>query len=413
MSIHSNLSPSAAERWTACPGSVALCATLPPQKTSEYAAEGTAAHSLCEKLLKKEITKAQLLAMEGETIVVEDFEIEVTDEMIDAVILYHDTVMCDLAEACVGDNSGGEPLLKMEHRGVAKSIDEHVYGTTDTLLCARGGMVLKVYDFKYGKGLAVNVVGNKQMLIYAIAAALDYLPNPLRKEVELVIIQPRARHEDGEIRRWTVSVEELKKYAAELKTAAAATRAPKAEFKAGDHCRWCGGKALCPVMFNAVQKEAQVDFSVVSSPAAVGSLRDVKTMGVREMAMALEWDDAISSWFDAIRERAKELLSSGQEFPGWKLVDGKSNRKWIEEDAVVKEFGALFEVYEKKLLSPAKLEKIVGKGKLDSFTFKPEASKTLARDSDPRPATKSSAAEDFGVARIEDKGAVDELDGLM
>jgi hypothetical protein len=134
-------------------------------------------------------------------------------------------------------------------------------------------------------------------------------------------------------------------------------------------------------------------------------------MTVRDMALALEWDEAISAWFDAIRERAKELLASGQEVPGYKLVDGKSNRKWVDEKKVEEDFGALFEVYEKKLLSPAKLEKIVGKGKMDAYTFKPEASKTLAKVSDPRPATKSSAAEDFGGHAL--PPPANELDGLL
>jgi hypothetical protein len=406
MALHSNISPSAASRWTACPGSVALCATLPPQKTSVHAAEGTACHGLGEKLLKKEISKADIIKMEGQTVMVEDFEIEITEEMIDAAIFYYDTVQ-GVVEELKGMKRGTPIILEVEERVIAKSVDEHVYGTADATIYQKGN-ILVVADLKYGKGVVVDAVNNKQLIIYAIAA-MDTLAGWAFDKVRMGIIQPRARHEEGPVRWWEVSVKFLKEEAAKLKLAVAETRNPKAAFNSGSHCRWCAGKSQCPAMFKAVQETAKVDFAKDPLPYE-GALRDVRTMTTREMALALEWDEAISAWFDAIRERAKELLASGQEFPGYKLVDGKSNRKWVDEAAVSRDFGALFEVYEKKLLSPAKLEKIVGKGKLDSYTFKPEASKTLAKISDPRPATKSSAAEDFGAALPHE---TNELDGLL
>lgn len=409
MSLHSNISPSAAERWTNCPGSVALCAAAPKQKSSLAAAEGTACHGLGEKLLKKELTRAQLSAMEGQTVKVENFDIEVTEEMIDAAFLYADTI----EEEVKGLQRAGKAapvVLEVEKKVVAKSIDEHVYGTSDAVVYQKGN-VLIIDDLKYGKGHVVEVDDNKQLAIYAIAV-MDSIAGWVFDKVKIGVIQPRARHADGPVRYWETTPAHLKKLAAELKVAVAATRAPDAKFEAGSHCRWCSGKAQCPVMFGAVQKQAAVDFGDATVPAVAASLKDVKTMTVAEMATALIWDEAISAWFDSIRERAKEMLSNGQDFPGFKLVEGKSNRKWIDERKVAQDFGGLFEVYEKKILSPAKLEKIVGKGKLDAYTFKPEASKTLARVSDPRPATKTSAQDDFGPL-LSDKSAGDDLAGLM
>ncbi len=411
MALHSNISPSAAARWVACPGSVSLCANSPKQKTSLVAAEGTACHYFGEKLLTKTFTRAQLNAMEGETIMVEDYEIEITEEMIESAIFYADTVEERVAEM----KAQGKPspvVLEIEKRVVAKSVDEHVYGTADAIIYQKGNELI-ISDLKYGKGVVVEVVGNKQGIIYAIGV-MDTIAGWAFDKVTIGIIQPRARHEEGPVRWWTVTPAYLKEQAALLKKAVAATRAENPEFSAGSHCRWCDGKANCPAMLGAVQKQAEIDFSDVRVLPSVHALKDVKSLSYEEMALALEWDEAISSWFSAIRERAKEALQNGESFPGYKLVEGKSNRKWIDEAQVAQDFGALFDVYEKKLLSPAKLEKIVGKGKLDAYTFKPEASKTLAKVSDPRSAVRTSAQDDFKPLLGKDnKGPGDELAGLI
>lgn len=395
--LHSNISPSSAERWIACPGSVALCATLPRSKSSEAAAEGTCAHSLGEMLLTNKKTKRDIIAMEGETVPVDDYEITIDEEMIDGAIFYYDTVMAARA-AVVAMGRPGEVQVRVEQRVVAKSVDEHLYGTSDVCVFQKGNRLV-VPDFKYGKGVMVGCEGNKQLEIYAIGV-MDSVAGWAFDSVDIGIIQPRNRDEDRRVAWATYTTARLKEIAAELKVAVARTREKDAEFCAGDHCRWCPAKVDCPVMFAGIQKAAEVDFTAVSVPAAVGSLPDPRLLTVDKMAYALEWEDAINSWFEAIRQRAVEILGDGGEFPGWKLVDKKSNRQWVDEAAVVVEFGAVLgedEMYApKKLLSPAKLEKIVGKGKLDAFTVKPDIGKALARFSDKRPAARSSAADDFG-----------------
>jgi hypothetical protein len=171
---------------------------------------------------------------------------------------------------------------------------------------------------------------------------------------------------------------------------------------------------------------AAVDFGAVV-PTEI--ILPTKSMTIAQMAKTLEWEDMVLGLFDDIRMRLKAELEAGNEVPGFKLVDGKSNRKWIDEAAVIAEFSPLLgeeALFEKKLLSPAKLEKVVGKkgGKLDHLTFKPEASKTLARSTDPRSVTKTSAQEDFGGQLLEQLGKspeapksenknIDPLDGLM
>ena len=410
MALHSNISPSSAKRWMACPGSVALCAQLPKPKSGEAAAEGTGAHGLAEKLLKGELTKQKLLAMEGETLRVEDYDIEITEEMIDAVILYHDTIKAD--EAALRKNGrGAAVVVEYEVKAVAGSIDDHVYGTCDTRMYQKGN-TLRVYDFKYGAGVIVEARENEQMMIYGISA-LDQLKTDAFDSVVLTIIQPRGRgHEDGVVRSWETTVRQLREFGAKAKAAVAQTRSPNAPFESGPHCRWCAGKADCPVMYKAVQVQAQADFSGISSPKTLESLPPVATLPIEKMAAVLDWEDAISAYFKAIRERAESILNEGGKFPGFKLVQGRmGDRKWVSPEAVVAEFGGLLDVYApRKILSPSQLEKTVGKGKLDGFTVRADGRVQLARESDPRPAVQSSAALDFEPVDAVDDGS---LDGLV
>lgn len=420
MALHSNISPSSAKRWMACPGSVALCDQLPKPKSGPAAAEGTGAHGLGEGLLKGNLTKQKLVSMEGETIKVDDYDIEITEEMIDAVILYHDTVKAKIAELL----KNGRPaavVAEYEVKAVADSIDPHVYGTCDTRIYQKGNE-LHVFDFKYGAGVIVEAEENEQMMIYGISA-LDQLKCDAFNDVYLTIVQPRGRgHEDGVVRTWKTSVKALRAFGAKAKAAVAETRSKDAKFASGPHCRWCAAKADCPMMYKAVQVQAQADFSGISSPKTLESLPPVATLPVEKMAAVLDWEDAISAYFKAIRERAEEILNRGGSFPGFKLVQGRQgDRKWASEEAVVAEFGGLLGegIYApKKLLTPAQLEKTVGKGKLDNLTVRAEGRVMLARDTDPRPSVVSSASTDFEVIGNEAAKAVvkvidDTLTGLV
>lgn len=421
MSLHSNISPSAAKRWMACPGSVALCAKLPKSPSSKNAAEGTCAHGLGENLLRGEITKAQLMAMEGKTVKVDEFDIEVTEEMIDGVILYYDTVTEEIAELRKNGKAAAV-VSEYEVKAVASSIDDHVYGTCDTRIYQKGN-VLKVKDFKFGFGV-VEVEENEQMMIYAISA-LDALKCDAFDSVELQIIQPRARHIDGPVRTWKTTVKALREFGGKLKAAVELTRTAEGQktFESGPHCRWCDAKAHCPLNFGAIQKVTGADFTGVTSPAVGKSLPPVEGLAFDKMTAALDWEDAIDAFFKAARGRIMAELEAGRDVPGWKLVDGKEgNRKYTDEDAVEREFGAILGegVYEpKKVLSPARLEKVVGKGKLDAFTFRPPGIKKMVRDHDPRPRSLPSVQSDFeSVKAVKAVEAIEakkdnELDGLL
>lgn len=405
MSAHSNIGPSGAKRWMNCPGSVTLEVAAPRMPAGEYAVEGTVAHDVAERFASGKINTEQLMALVGTTVKQEGYEIEITDEMVDAAIDYADHIKADV-EALRATKGSAETVVQFEQRVCASSVDPDLWGTADCIVYKKGKKLI-VRDLKYGKGVAVEVEDNEQMSIYAIAV-MDTIKCWAFDEVELVVDQPRAAHADGTERRWTTSVEALKEFRDKLIDAVAQTRDPLAPTLAGDWCRWCKARPVCSTVHAAVQKEAQADFTI-EPPVSNGTnaaarmmerLPQVRFLSNEQLVRAFAWEDNINSFFEAVKEVIREKLSNGETIPGVKLVEGRSNRAYTDERQVIAEFAPLFGedgLYEKKLLSPAKLEKKVGKGKLDHLTFKPEGKKSVALDRDPRPAAKSSAQEDFAA----------------
>jgi len=394
---HSTLGPSAAERWMNCPGSVALSATVPPEITSIYAAEGTVAHTLAEQLVTGKIDHLGLMGKIDSIVQQDGHDITITEDMVDGATEYDDVIKTD-RKAMMMDRRKSAPIIsKAEVRVLAHSVNKELWGTADYVMF-RAGDKLKVYDYKYGKGVAVDPEENKQGTIYAIAV-MDSMAGQAFDSVEFVIVQPRAPHVDGSVRRWTISKNYLAKFTGELKAAIALTKEPKAPIETGTWCRWCPARSVCPAMFDSVQKSAQADFSMVPVVKPKTQLPDVSTLPIEKLAKALAWEDNIVSWYEAIKLRAKDILETGGKVPGYKLVQGRSNRKWVSESQVVAVYEDVLgesQLFEKKLLSPAKLEKIVGKGKLkEGLTEKPPGRKMIAPDNDPRPVAKLSAAEDF------------------
>lgn len=396
MKTHSTLGPSSAERWFACPGSIRLIEALPDNAffTSEAAAEGSVAHTIAEEYLKGKLTDLELMNLPGETRMQDGYEIEITEEMVNAVAEYHDLILED-KKALERNGKPAAVISKTELRVHAKALDEDLWGTADHVLYQKGHK-LTVYDFKYGKGKIVEVEKNPQACIYAVAA-METEAGWAFDEIEVVIVQPRGRHADGTVRRWSAPVTWFKNFAAKLGEYARAVRIPDAPLVAGDHCRWCPAKPTCPAIYKAVQAQAQVDFEKV--PAATTALPLITMMPIEKLATALDWEEAIDSWFKSIKERVQAMLSADpNSVPGWKLVDGRTIRRWGNEEEVVAKFEPILgeKIFApRKLLSPAQMEKVVGKEEVAPLTIKPEGKKNIAKSSDPRPVAKSTAQEDF------------------
>jgi len=364
---HSVVGASSASRFIACPGSVALSGHVGPGPSSVYADEGTAAHELGENcLLFGEDAEDRI----GEIIEGKERSFEVDAEMAEAVQVYVDFVKGKL-KACrkalaphPGSNQPRsqphhDPILRLEYHVDLSWLRSGMFGTADTILI--GGTELLVADYKHGQGVAVEVKDNPQLRYYALGPAKDF---PAITHVTMAIVQPRAIHPDGPIRSDRMSRAALMKWAEEeLGPAVDRTREPNAPRAAGDHCRWCSALAVCPEALAKAQEDAALDFTEVEldfdKPA------DLVTTDIETLSKILAAKDFITKYLDAVAALARRRLDSGEGFPGWKLVRGKSRRKWSNEEGAFKYLKkqgiARTELVTEKSVSPAQAEKILAK----------------------------------------------------
>jgi len=379
---HATYSASGSLRWLNCPGSIALCATAPEPPESEYAAEGTRAHSCLELLLKNRtnLTAAKRLALKT-------YPLDMVEYALDAVSWIteqarHDEILCE---------------TKVD--ATPFTCDDQ-FGTLDAAI-VREFDRLTVIDYKYGAGLAVEPTFegdcNPQLAFYALGISHQYHHN--FSEVELVIIQPRAFHHSGETTRSEVfTMEWLLTWDEKFREGVKRTKDPLAPLAAGSWCKFCPAALACPELKENAMRQAQIVFS---DEAGVESVPEVKLMSVPDLGRALDVADRLEAFIDALRKHAEHVLKCGGEIAGWKLVDKKSPRRWIDEDAAAAEAATRHwsaDAFTKpKLLSPAQLEKVICKkgiygeatnGFIEKHVTNASSGTTLVPDSDKRPAVK-------------------------
>ena len=356
MSEHAKLSPSAAERWMTCPGSVVLSEGM-PEKSSAFAEEGTFAHGLAEALLLGKGAKGDI-------------------EMVDNVMVYVDHVQ----------GLGGE--LHVEQR---VHVNDTVYGTADAVVWQADLRALHIVDLKYGAGVPVEVHGNLQLKIYALATLLTF--KYPAKTVTATIVQPRCPHSDGPVRSVTYDVVELLDFHADLLDAIdrveKARAAPQFALVPSEKgCRWCLAAPKCPAIKSRAQDLAKKVF-------APGVAYDAK-----ELADTLDFLPIIEGWIKNTREFAYSEAERGIEVPNWKLVEKRAVRQWRDEATAVRELAFIppEQLFTQKLITPAAAEKLLPKdqrGLLDDLTVKESTGHTLVHASDKRPAVKLDAASAF------------------
>lgn len=378
--IHSTLGASAAYRWLACPGSVKLSANI-PRKETEYSKEGTAAHALAEIAFGANLDPSNWLNE-----VVE--EVRVSENMVNAVRIYVN-FLHELAE------DGYE--LMLEHRFDLSKLNPPapMFGTSDCVAYHPGERKLVVADYKHGAGVPVEVEDSPQLKYYGLGALLQMSPLNRVDTVELIIVQPRAQHSGGPIRRWECDVEHLLDFGGELVEGAHRTMQADAELAAGKHCRFCPAQPMCPEL----HKETQL---VASNEFAEKPLMDPRLLTPQQLGLVLERADIIEDWLRSVRQHVQSQLESGNDVPGWKLVPKRATRAWTNEADVIgwalKQRLEADEIFDRKLKSPAALEKVVGKKNLPADLYASVSSGyTLAPANDPRPAVTNVAADEFSA----------------
>lgn len=357
-------SPSSSKRWMNCPGALRLCLQFPKQESSKFAMEGTAAHELAANCLLKNQDAQEWV---GEPIEVEDADCSVifvvTEEMAENVQVYLDAVRKDLADEGVNE-------LAVEKKFSIKGLP--VEGTNDASFSSPLGD-LYVYDLKFGKGMYVEVEDNSQLKIYALGAWEE--AGRVNDVIHIVIVQPRYEQADP-VRVQTLTREELIDFKAELELAVVACTAPKAGLCSGEWCKWCPAFGLCP----EVSRKAVA----VAMPELDITFPEPSQMTPENISKVMELSGLISDWAKAVHGYAeKTAIDTGAVYPGYKLIQKKGRRAWIDEVAVENEFEHEFGevIYDKKVKSPAQLQKIVGKDRVDVLTEVPDRGVSLVSES--------------------------------
>lgn len=392
---HAKLSASGSEIWLNCSGAPALSEQAPEQEGSEYATEGTDAHSCLEFLMKNLGNKS------ARKMALKKWSLEMVEHAENAIEYIRRF-----------ETPGSE--LHCETRSDISELmgEEEMFGTLDASLIEEFAD-LHIFDYKYGAGLEVDVVENTQLIYYALGIAHRYSFNFER--IFLHVIQPRIQwldHEGvkhtGKNSFWQMSMDELIIWEKKFRDGVQRTKDKKAPLASGDWCRWCRAKPICPEISNAALKQAQIDFSPEhSSEMALPIPNMMKPEVVSNVLKGLK---KLKMWTESVEEHALSIAKAGIKIPGYKLVNKRSTRKWTDsESAKLKAelaFGPI--AFDYDLKSPAQLEKVYGKKippKVEAFINKYSSSEssgvTIAPESDNRPEV-SLIEQDFPAIETEE-----------
>lgn len=375
---HSKLGASSMYRWSACPGSLhEIARTNLPVTSSSYAEEGTDAHAFAAVVLKLDLDASTAL---GLTATIDGRKVAVGIEMADAVQIYADAVRKDMA---------GGAVLHVEQRFDLSEVYPNCFGTADAVVWQPEAQLLIVSDLKYGAGIPVEVTNNPQLMYYGLGALLAL--NYPAKRVRLQIIQPRCSHPAGVVRAWEIDAVDLIDFRGGLVAYAKATEPKDAPLRAGDHCRFCPAAPECSEIARHRNAVAAMDFASAPSIAP------------ERLALALDSLPVLEAFIKRVRELAYAEAQAGRCPPGWKIVAKLGRRAWLNVGDVVKHMtergvGADDIYEERKLKSPAQMEKLAGKGALDKFITTPSSGHALVPESDKRLPVRPDAAIEFASA---------------
>lgn len=372
-SAHAKLSASGSHIWLNCTPAVKLAEGLPDKQTA-FTMEGTTAHSLAELLIDEELDHNGSGVFGRD----EDFRrIEASGfynaEMQEYIRKYADWVI----ETYNGIQAEDKELLTEQRLDFSEWVPGG-FGTGDVVIIADG--VLTVIDLKYGKGVPVSAEWNPQLMLYGLGAYDSFSLSNEFEKVRMIINQPRL----DSISEFEISVEELLKWGEEVvKPKAAMAMKGEGEQHPGEHCRFCKVKATCRARAEEALELAKEEFT------------EPMLLSDDEIAEILGKVDRVKSWVDDVKAYAQSEAEAGRKWPGWKLVEGRSNRKYtdqkeVEQRLLAAGFEKVLLFKDPELLGISAMEKVVGgKKKLETICagliVKPAGAPTLVPESDKRP----------------------------
>jgi len=388
---HSPIGASSAYRWLPCPGSVKLSEGA-PKKTSAYAAEGTVAHSLCEAAfavyaatgLRHKASEYLENRLDDE-IEQDGHSITVTEEMIEAVEVWLETLYEYESTTGVSPKA-----MHVEHRFALPHIDPEAYGTCDLFFASYD--TLFILDYKHGKGQAVEVDDNVQCQYYGLGAyySIEAVHRDDLAHCEMVIVQPRASHIAGPVRKSRISIDDLLAFETTLAEGIQRVRSGDPSLQSGYWCGFCAAKAQCPELRREVASSAQLDFTRIEDEPVV--LPSVTELTDDQLAQLLQNAEKIRGWVKGVESFALTRAEAGHIPTGYKLVAGKANRAWIDPDKVIADFKDKLgdQIFKpKKIQTPKQIELLLPKEEriaLAAYWTIPVKGPTLAPLADKREA---------------------------
>lgn len=357
---HAVLSASSSARWLKCPPS-AVAATMYPSQETEFTKEGTLAHEVAEWVASGDSKKKNLHKGQDDG---------VTPEMLDCARAYADYI-----QELITDN---DAVVLLEQRLDFSPWVPDGFGTGDCIIIQ--GNRLDIVDYKFGQGVAVSAVDNSQMRLYGLGALNDFGDIYDIQEVGMHIFQPRMNNistevlTDGELLAWGKVVKPIAEKAAK----------GKGDYCSGEHCRFCPHAGQCPTLSADCMKVVNIGDGKAAVP----------TLAPWMIADILKQESIITGWLKSVKERALSQMLSGEEIPGYKVVEGRSSREWSNELEVMRALARADydedRYLKTELLSPAQMEKSIGKKKVaellsSCITTKP-GNPTIAPATDKRDA---------------------------
>ena len=375
---HARLNASSSHRWMMCPPSVKLSEQF-EDKPSPYAEEGTFLHELCELKLHRYLgdMTSDLIEQQYAEHRDNDFYSDEAESVTDEYVAFCIETIEAVRSSCP------DPLIMVEHRLDYSEYVPEGYGTGDLVIVADG--VIEVIDFKGGRGVRVEANQNSQLMLYGLGALLEFDPLYDIHTVRMTIVQPRLSNTST----YEITAQELIRWAeTEVRPKAMLAYEGAGEFCAGEWCRFCKARYTCRKRSEYHMRLAEHDF------------RQPDLLSDEEIADILPVADSLNSWVQDLLAYATQAAVNGKSWPGYKLVAGRTVRKYTSEAEVIKAAteAGYTDIYKTTLLGVGDLEKRMGRKRfgevLGKFIIKPAGAPTLVPETDARKPY-SDAASDF------------------
>jgi len=423
MTDHAQLSPSKRHRWALCPGSVREEAKYPEERTNAAAIDGTHSHTLLEHCIKAGL--ANPLNMVGVKLKDDDGEFIVDQSRAERVKVAIDYIAGHIAAFY----ENAEVISEKRVNPAWFTGRDDLSGTVDCQIVASDA--LEIIDYKDGMA-PVEAENNMQLEQYAIGKLAEYrLPINMPqmypfKRVRMTIIQPKlALKGMNPVVSWDVPVSYLLDRIRPLTLEAMATDSPDAPLVPGEsQCKYCRAKGSCSALASNVMKEIGVMFQPVKTDvldvAQQSANKDPAVMSDDQIRQIMEAAPLMRQLIEGVEKEAQRRLESGQSIPGLKLVHGRGSRAWaLPEDEMAEKLIKMgipkTAIYETKLVSPAKAEKLSWEKRdgtkvsltdrqlklmNQEYVSKLAGKLTVAPESDARPAVTMNAAPMFAAVEV-------------